>query len=240
MVTAAVLVIGNEILSGRTKDANTAWLGHELNLRGIQVREARVVPDIKQEIIDAVLALSKKHTYVFTTGGIGPTHDDITADAIAAAFNVALPENSEARRRLEIHYNDPSKLNEARLKMAKIPEGADLIDNPISAAPGFIIENVYVMAGIPKIMQAMFEGFANNLKGGATVHSMSIECPAGEGDLAAPLTDLQNKYPSVDIGSYPTNNNDGGWLVRVVLRHTDQDLLQQAYNDAAEIIKKLC
>lgn len=239
MVTAAVMIIGNEILSGRTQDTNTSWLGHELNLRGIQVREARVVPDDQDEIIQALNALRQKYTYVFTTGGIGPTHDDITAAAVAAAFNVPLPENTEARKRLEEYYADPSKLNEARLKMARIPEGAGLIDNPITAAPGFIMENVYVMAGIPSIMKAMFEGFVDTLEGGSTVHSLSIKCKAGEGDLAAPLSDLQTKYPMVDIGSYPSQKDNQSWYVQIVLRHTDQDILQRAYDDAKLVLEKI-
>lgn len=240
MITAAVLIIGNEILSGRTQDINTSWLGHELNLRGIQVREARVVSDNKQEIIDAIHALGAKYTYVFTTGGIGPTHDDITADAVAAAFNVALPENAEARRRLEEYYNDPAKLNEARLKMAKIPEGAKLIDNPISAAPGFNIQNIYVMAGIPSIMRAMFKSFADTLKGGAEIHSLSIKCEAGEGDLAAPLTEMQNKYPDVDIGSYPACDDNNFQYVRIVLRHSDPERLQRVHDETKEIISNIC
>ncbi|MBE9558517.1 MAG: competence/damage-inducible protein A, partial [Proteobacteria bacterium] len=156
--TAALLIVGNEILSGRTTDANLPYIAGRLNDLGIRLSEVRVVADIEAEVVDALNALRARYTYVFTTGGIGPTHDDITADCVAKAFGLALIESAEARRRLEERYEESGmELNEARLRMARTPEGAVLIDNPVSAAPGFQVENVFVMAGVPKIMQAMFE-----------------------------------------------------------------------------------
>ena len=201
-ITAAIIIIGDEILSGRTKDINTSWLATELNLRGIQVAEVRVVSDKQDAIIEAVNTLRARNNYVFTTGGIGPTHDDKTAEAITAAFDTELHADAEAVSRLEDYY-PPEKRNAARMKMALVPKGAGLIDNPISAAPGFIMDNVYVMAGIPSIMQAMFKGYADSLTGGAEVHSLSLELECGEGDLAAPLSQLQDEFPDIDIGCYP-------------------------------------
>ncbi|HEY1720444.1 MAG TPA: molybdopterin-binding protein [Magnetospirillaceae bacterium] len=201
-VTAAILIIGNEILSGRTQDTNVAYIALGLNEAGVRLKEVRVVPDDEKEIIDAVNALRAKFTYVFTTGGIGPTHDDITAECIAKAFGVKLLRDPRAVERLK-RVIAPENLNEARLRMANIPEGGDLIDNPVSAAPGFRIGNVHVMAGIPRVMQGMFDGVKGSLKGGKKVLSQSIDIYTGEGAIAAGLTAIQSERPSVEIGSYP-------------------------------------
>jgi molybdenum cofactor synthesis domain-containing protein len=203
-VTACLVIIGNEILSGRTQDANLAYLAAGLNDVGVRLLEVRVIPDIRQTIIDTVNAVRRQFDYVFTTGGIGPTHDDITAEAIAGAFGVAIERNLEAMARLVAYYATTTiELNEARMKMAEIPAGAALIENPVSGAPGFRIENVYVMAGVPRIMQAMFDGFKHELKGGRPMLSRTVVAPIGEGTLAAGLEAIQNAHPAVEIGSYP-------------------------------------
>lgn len=201
-VTAGLLIIGNEILSGRTADANLAYLATFLGQIGIRLVEARVIPDIEAEIVEAVNAMRVKVDYLFTTGGIGPTHDDITAGSIARAFERKLIRHPEAERRLRAFY-PPEKLTEARLKMAETPEGATLIDNPVSVAPGFIVENVHVLAGVPKIMQAMLDILRPRLVGGALVHARTLVVFKGEGDMAETLAAIQNRYPMIDIGSYP-------------------------------------
>lgn len=236
-VTAAVLVIGNEILSGRTKDANLPYLGQRLAELGIRLAEARIVPDIEAVIVEAVNALRSRYSYVFTTGGIGPTHDDITSECVAKAFGVPLIRNPEALARLEAHYA-PGDLNEARLRMANTPEGASLIENPISSAPGFRIGNVHVMAGIPTIMQAMFEGLAPTLVGGAPVRSRSLLCALPEGKLAAGLGSVQGRYPEVDIGSYPSFR-DGRPMVSVVLRSAAEAELAAAVDDVRSMMLEL-
>jgi molybdenum cofactor synthesis domain-containing protein len=206
-VTACVIVIGNEILSGRTQDANLAWLARELNELGIQLREARVVVDDEAAIVEAVNATRGRYDYVFTTGGIGPTHDDITAASIAAAFKLPFGPNPEAERRLRAYY-PPEKLNEARLRMANTPVGARLIDNPVSVAPGFIVENVHVLPGVPSIMRAMFDGLRSSLRGGAPVLSRTVTVFAPEGEVAQPLGEIQERHPDVEIGSYPFMRQD--------------------------------
>jgi len=201
-VTAALVVIGNEILSGRTVDANLPYLAMFLGKLGIRLMEVRVVPDIEAAIVDAVDALRRKMDYVFTTGGIGPTHDDITAASVARAFGRKLVRHPEAERRLLAFY-PPERRTEARMKMADTPEGAELIDNPISVAPGFVVENVHVMAGVPKIMQAMLDVLEPRLVGGAVVQSRTLVVFAGEGDMAAGLAAIQDRYGDLEIGSYP-------------------------------------
>lgn len=235
--TAAVLVIGNEILSGRTKDANLPHLGETLAAVGIPVREARVVPDVEAEIIDAVNALRAKHSYVFTTGGIGPTHDDITSDCVAKAFGVALELNPDAVARLEAHYA-AGQLNEARLRMARIPAGATLVDNPISAAPGYRIGNVFVMAGVPNIMRAMLDGVLPTLQGGPPVHARTVSCELAEGTIAAELGALQERYGDLEIGSYPYFRA-GYFGVSLVLRGTDEARLDAAAAELADIVRRL-
>lgn len=224
-VTAALLIIGNEILSGRTVDANLPHLAVKLNEVGVRLSEVRVVPDIEMEIVAAVQALSGKHDYVFTTGGIGPTHDDITAAAIAKAFGRAFTQNAEAAAILREFYGD--RINAARLSMADMPEGVSMIDNPVSRAPGFRIENVFVMAGVPKIMQAMLDGILSTLKGGATVHSVTVTAFKPESELAKLMAALEAEFEGVDVGSYPFMQlgNPG---TAVVFRGTDTAILGRA------------
>ncbi|TDI66345.1 MAG: competence/damage-inducible protein A [Alphaproteobacteria bacterium] len=225
-VTAGLVVIGNEILSGRTRDANTQFIGAELNDLGIRLAEVRVVADVCGAIVGAVEALRKEYDYVFVTGGLGPTHDDITARSIAKAFAVELVCDPEAHARLERHYGS-ERFNAARQRMAYIPEGAALIDNPVSAAPGFRIENVFVMAGIPRIMQAMFASVRHRLSGGAPLLSRTIGTDLGEGTLAAELGRVQEAFPDIQIGSYPSMGS-GRSGVRIVLRSVSEDRLGAA------------
>lgn len=201
--TAAILVIGDEILSGRTKDKNIGWLAEKLTDMGIQLIEARVIADVEDVIIRHVKALSESVDYVFTSGGIGPTHDDITTKSIAAAFGVAVERNPEAMRRLVEHYRDTDiDFNEARQKMADIPIGATLIDNPVSAAPGFILHNVHVMAGVPSILQSMFDGFSHILSGGVRPTRVTVQCATGEGNIATIMGDIGSEE-GISVGSYP-------------------------------------
>ena len=220
--TAAMLVIGDEILSGRTRDANMYYLAGQLTEAGVDLKEVRVVSDDPNAIISAVKSLSAGFGYVFTSGGIGPTHDDITADCIAAAFGAAIDVRADARAILQDHYDrQGSELNAARLRMARIPEGAILIDNPISAAPGFQLENVYVMAGVPSIFQAMVASVLPTLKGGAPLASTSTRIERGEGDIAGPLTVLAARYKDLSFGSYPYIK-DGVYGANIVVRGADQ------------------
>jgi len=227
-VTAGLLVIGDEILSGRTKDVNIGATAEFCTDLGIELKEVRVVSDETDEIVDALNALRSRYTYVFTTGGIGPTHDDITADAVAKAFGVALPINAQAREMLESRWRQTgTEVNEARLRMARIPEGADLIVNSVSAAPGFRIGNVHVMAGVPIIMRAMLEALAPTLKGGKKVLSVTIKAAVGEGTVGGPLGELQAQYPDVKMGSYPQMGKDRV-MTELVLRSSDPERLEEA------------
>jgi molybdenum cofactor synthesis domain-containing protein len=225
-VTACLIIIGNEILSGRTVDANLPYLAKKLGEIGIGLAEARVVPDDEGEIVDAVNACRAKHDYVFTTGGIGPTHDDITAAAIAKAFGLPFGRHPEAEARLLAYY-PPEKVNEARMSMADMPEGAELIDNPVSTAPGFRVENVHVMAGVPKIMQAMLDNILPTLEGGQVVLSRSVTIFMPEGELAVHLGKLQDKHADLDIGSYPFFGSEGPGST-IVFRGTKQEPIDQA------------
>lgn len=227
--TAAVLIIGDEILSGRTKDRNLGFLADYLTALGIDLREARVVPDVAEEIVAALNALRHRYTYVFTTGGIGPTHDDITADAVATAFGVPIDHDPEAVRILLDHFREIGREpNEARMRMARIPKGATLIDNPVSKAPGFQLGNVFVMAGVPRIMQAMMDDVAKRLVPGVPMQSRQVEFRGGEGDCAAPLAEIQKRFPTVVIGSYPFQAPDG-FATRLVLRSRDPMALEEAF-----------
>lgn len=199
--TACVIIIGNEILSGRTKDENLPYLAKRLGQLGIPVKEALVIPDVENRIIDAVNDARSRFTYVFTTGGIGPTHDDITAASVATAFGLNVEVHPEAKRILEHYYGETA--NPARMRMAMVPHGAELIANPVSAAPGFRLGNVHVLAGVPRIMQAMFEGLAHTLSGGDPVLSRAVSAEAREGDIAESLETIQKQHPNVDLGSYP-------------------------------------
>jgi molybdenum cofactor synthesis domain-containing protein len=227
-VTAGLLVIGDEILSGRTKDVNIGATADFCTDLGIELKEVRVVSDETDDIVAAVNALRSRYTYVFTTGGIGPTHDDITADAIAKAFGVALPINPEARAMLEARWRETgTQVNEARLRMARIPEGADLIVNSVSAAPGFRIGNVHVMAGVPIIMRAMLEALAPTLQGGKRVLSETVRAAVGEGTVGGPLGELQAQYPDVKMGSYP-QMGQSRVMTELVLRSSDAQRLAEA------------
>jgi len=226
--TAAMLVIGDEILSGRTKDKNLAHLAEELTTAAIDLREARVVADDHQAIVDAVRTLSARWDHVFTSGGIGPTHDDITADAIADAFGHPIDVRADARALLEAMYaRTGTRLNSARLRMARIPEGARLIDNPVSVAPGFTLENVHVMAGVPAVFRAMVASVLPTLKGGRPLISRTIRIDMPEGEIATPLAGLAAQFSQVSIGSYPFILN-GQFGANIVFRSADQTALEGA------------
>jgi molybdenum cofactor synthesis domain-containing protein len=225
-VTAAILVIGDELLSGRTKDTNVGHIAENLTAVGIDLREARFVPDIEEEIVAALNALRKRYTYVFTTGGIGPTHDDITADAVAKAFGVSIGHDPRAVAILKERFTD-GDLNEARMRMARIPDGAELVVNPISKAPGFRIGNVIVMAGVPAIMRAMLDWVLPQLETGAKVLSETIDAGLKEGDIATDLRDIARRHPDTTIGSYPYMT-EKGFATRVVVRARDASKLAAA------------
>jgi molybdenum cofactor synthesis domain-containing protein len=225
-VTAAVLVIGDEILSGRTQDTNTAYIARFLGALGIDLREARVVPDVQDEIVVAVNALRAKFDYVFTTGGIGPTHDDITADAVAAAFGVGIDYHPEALAMLGARYR-PGEFNEMRKRMARIPLTATLVKNSVSTAPGFQIENVFVMAGVPMIMRAMLEDIAPRLRRGVLVVVETIQTRLPEGRIAAGLARIQMDNPDLAVGSYPFYREDGNG-VQLVVRGRDRTAVEAA------------
>src|SRR5215471_15463331 len=236
-VTACVLIIGNEILSGRTQDANLAFLARGLDAVSIRLREARVIPDDAAVIVAAVNEVRRTFDYVFTTGGIGPTHDDITAQTVADAFGVPLTLHPEAKRLLETHY--PSgNLNAARMRMAMVPEGAALLPNPISRAPGFQIGNVFVLPGVPSIMQGIFEQLKYRLSGGVRRLSRSVVCNLGEGVLARDLGWLQGRWPDLEIGSYPYFRR-GDFGVTLVLAGTDRGHLEAATEELRGLIRAL-
>ena len=239
-VRAALIIIGNEILSGRTQDANLRHLAKELNGVGVVLSEARVIPDDEAMIIAAVNEMRATYDYVFTTGGIGPTHDDITAECVAKAFGLPLIRNQEAKALMEAHYARTGReLNEARLRMANTPKGATLVSNPISTAPGFRVENVYVLAGVPMVMQAMLEGLKPELVGGKTVLSRAVASYIGEGNMAPGLAALQEKYAALDIGSYPFYKAGNRFGTTIVLRHTDAGLLDRAVQEVAALMTSL-
>ena len=219
--TAAVLLIGDEILSGRTKDKNLGFIADCLTALGIDLKEARVVPDVEAEIVAGLNALRSRYTYVFTTGGIGPTHDDITADAVGKAFGLPVDHDPRAVEILLGYFREIGREpNEARLRMARVPEGATLIENTVSRAPGFRIGNVFVMAGVPRIMQAMLEAIAPGLTRGVPMASQTVSVQGGEGDIAKPLGEIQGRHPAVVIGSYPFESPQG-FASNLVLRSRD-------------------
>jgi molybdenum cofactor synthesis domain-containing protein len=227
--TAAMLTIGDEILSGRTRDSNMPHLAAALTAKGIALRETRVVPDVEAEIVAAVNALRTRYDHVFTSGGIGPTHDDITADSVAAAFGVAIGVREDARAILARHYKNPEvELNESRLRMARIPDGATLIDNPVSRAPGFSLGNVHVMAGVPAVFEAMVAGLLPGLTGGAVLLSETVRIERPEGVIAGPLRALAEAHPEVSIGSYPFISPDGTYGSNIVARCADARALSAA------------
>jgi molybdenum cofactor synthesis domain-containing protein len=239
VVTACLLIIGNEILSGRTRDSNMHFLAGRLTELGIRLLEARVVPDIEATIVATLNEVRARFDYVFTTGGIGPTHDDITADCVAKAFRLPIGPHPEAVRRMTAHYQRMgTEFNEARRRMARTPEGASLIDNPVSTAPGFQIGNVFVMAGIPQVMQAMFDGMKHLLVGGAPVMSRAVSGFLPEGIIAAELGALQQRYPDIEIGSYPFQRQ-GKAGSTIVLRGTDRARLEAATQDYRDLHRRL-
>ena len=236
-LSAALLIIGNEILSGKTKDANTPWIAEKLKDRGIRLREVRVVADDVQDIINALNALRQRYTYVFTTGGIGPTHDDITSECVSAAFAMAHEVHPEAKDRLEKYYAAKNtELNAARLRMAMMPKNARLIDNPVSTAPGFNVENVFVMAGVPNIMQGMWAHVETMLERAAPVLSETISSTLKEGDIAHLLGDIQKKFPDVEIGSYP-GMSDGSYHLRLVLTSDQPERLAAATSAVRQMVE---
>ena len=236
--TAAILIIGDEILSGRTLDTNSNYLAGVLTAHGISLMQIKIIPDDKSIIISTVNELRTNHTYVFTSGGIGPTHDDITAEAIAAAFSVPLKIDSRAVALLASHYpNGEADLNTARLRMCRIPEGADLILNPISKAPGFSKGNVFVMAGVPTIFKAMVDSLAPKLTGGEPLLSISLRIDKGEGDIAEQLSKIAEKHQGVSIGSYPFSQN-GNYGTMIVVRHTSKKVLEKLKDELLTLTKK--
>lgn len=232
--TAAMLVIGDEILSGRTRDSNLHFLAGELTRHGIPMAEARIVADDHSAIVSAVRDLAGRYSHLFTSGGIGPTHDDITADAVAAALGRAIDVRADARALLEAHYASRGvEMNAARLRMARIPEGGVLIDNPVSAAPGFSLDNVHVMAGVPEVFQAMVAALLPRLKGGAPVLSQTLTLLRGEGEIAAPLAALAADFPDLSLGSYPQFRS-GVFSVSIVVRGTEGARIDAAMSRLAE------
>ncbi len=237
--TAGIIIIGDEILSGRTKDTNINWIATELNNIGVRLIEARIISDDSETIIETVKTFTKKFTYVFSCGGIGPTHDDITTDSVASAFNQKLVKDPEAMRRLKIHYEGTNiEFNEARQKMAIIPTNSILIDNPVSAAPGYKIENLFVFAGVPKIMQGMFSTILYDLVGGIKLKSKTVSSNVGEGLIAKDLEQIEKKFKTVKIGSYPYFK-PGNFGTSIVLRSEYESLLNQASQAVLSAIIKL-
>jgi molybdenum cofactor synthesis domain-containing protein len=237
IVSAALLVIGDEILSGRTKDKNIGHIAERLTEAGVDLREVRVVSDVEDDIVAALNALRARYTYVFTTGGIGPTHDDITADAVAKAFGVSIDVDPRARAML-LEYIAEKDLNEARLRMARIPAGAELVVNSVSKAPGFNIGNVYVMAGVPRIMQAMLEEIIPTLRSNAPMLSQTVRADAREGDIAAPLKAIAEHYPEATIGSYPFFDESGP-NTNIVVRSRDPQVVEAARDAVARMVADL-
>ena len=232
VVTACVLIIGNEILSGRTQDTNLNHIANVLGENGVRVREARVIPDIEDAIVGAVNEVRANYDYVFTTGGIGPTHDDITADCIAKAFGVPLVVNQVIATRIRARPSPP-EIMASRLRMARIPDGADLIENATGGPQGFRIGNVYVMAGIPAVMRAMLSTV--RLEGGAVMRSRSVTAHLGESQVATGLEDIQNRYPDIDLGSYPFMD-DERYGTTLVMRGTDPVALHTMLEEVKRLI----
>lgn len=235
--TAAVLVIGDEILSGRTQDTNTAYIAKFLGALGIDLCEARVVPDRQDEIVAALNALRSRYIYVFTTGGIGPTHDDITADAVATAFGVAIDYHPEVLAMLAARYR-PGEFNDMRKRMARIPDGATLVKNSVSTAPGFQIGNVFVLAGVPMIMRAMLEDIEPRLERGAPVLVETVQTALPEGRLAAGLLRIQKDFPDLALGSYPYYREDGSG-VQLVARGRDAETVENAARAVEKLVREL-
>jgi molybdenum cofactor synthesis domain-containing protein len=237
IVTAGILVIGDEILSGRTKDKNIGFIAEYLTNLGIDLKEVRVVADDEDDIVVALNALRQRYDYVFTTGGIGPTHDDITADSMAKAFGVGIDHHPAVVARFKERFGDA--LNEARLRMARIPDGAELIESATILAPGFKIGNVIVMAGVPSIMQAMMDIVAPKLRSGQRMLSESVRADAKEGDIGSPLREIAEAHPDTSIGSYPYIDDGGKPNTNVVVRARDADKLRAAMTDVEAMLTEL-
>lgn len=239
IVTAGIILIGNELLSGRTRDGHVQTLAHFFTPLGVQVQEARIIKDKFETIRDTVRVFSGRFDYVVTTGGIGPTHDDITADSVAAAFGVTIEEHTTALDILRQRYGE-ADMNEARRRMARIPEGARLIANPVSSAPGFHIHNVFVLAGVPDIMRGMLSDIENYIKGGVHLHMRQIRgVHVREGDIAAPLANLAVTYPEVELGCYPFVES-GGYGVELVIRANEEaqlDIVERALKTLVESLR---
>ena len=235
-VNAVIVVIGNEILSGRTQDVNIAYLSTWLNELGVKVEEVRVIPDVENSIVHTINEVRKNFTYVFTTGGIGPTHDDITSRSIAKAFNLSYGYHKEAYEILEKYYK-PGEFNDGRKKMAKMPAKASLIYNPSSGAPGFIIDNVHCLPGVPEILKSMVDGLTNRIIGGKKILNKTITLRTVESEIAGPLEKVQNKYEHVEIGSYPFFKQ-GKVGVSIVVRSTDKNLILDCCKDIKDFVKK--
>ncbi len=239
IVTAAMIVIGDEILSGRTKDRNIGHLADMLTAVGIDLREVRIIGDEQDEIVAAVNALCARHAYVFTTGGIGPTHDDITADAVSAAFGLPCEHDAKAMEMLaETYRKRDMEFTDARKRMARMPRGATHIDNPVSTAPGFVIGNVHVMAGVPSVFQAMLDNVIPTLKTGTKLLSKTIECPFGEGVIGGPLGEIQKAHGGAIIGSYP-KYLDGSFWTELVVRARSAETLEAAAADVQAMVDGL-
>ena len=235
-VNAAIIIIGNEILSGRTQDVNVMTISNWLNELGVKLEEVRIIPDIEDSIVKTVNDVRKKFNYVFTTGGVGPTHDDITSRSIAKAFNLTYGHHKEAYEILEKYYGK-SEFNEGRKKMAMLPNKALLILNPSSGAPGFIIDNVYCLPGVPSILKSMLGGLNSKINGGKKILSKTMNLETVESEIAEPLERVQNKFKSIEIGSYPFFKK-GKVGVSIVIRSTEEKLISICYKDIENFIKK--
>ena len=235
--TCAILLIGDELLSGRTEDRNMHYIATRVASVGVHLKEVRVVPDVEREIVDALNALRTKYTYVFTTGGIGPTHDDITVKSVAYMFGVPVERDAQVKKAFEDFFGD--NLKPATLKMADFPKGAEKVPNAISIAPGFRMENVYCMAGVPNIMQSMFEAILPTLVKGKVVLSKSVDVFAGESVISADFEALQERSPKAELGSYPFRNDDGKHCTSLVVRATDGVILEKVYGQIIDMLKGL-
>ena len=235
-VNAAILIIGNEILSGRTQDTNTTTLAIWLNSIGVKVNEVRVIPDLENTIVKTLNVLRKANDYVFTTGGIGPTHDDITAESVSKAFGLKYEIHKEAYKILEAYYK-PGEFNEGRQKMVKMPENAELILNPTSGAPGFSVENVFCLPGVPSILKSMLGGLKNKIVGGEPILSQTISLKTVESEIAASITKVQNENKDVEIGSYPFFHA-GKLGVSIVIRSEKQSEIDYCNSQILEFVKK--
>ncbi len=235
-INASILIIGNEILSGRTQDTNTSTLATWLNSLGVIVSEVRIIPDIEQIIINSVNLLRKNYNYVFTSGGIGPTHDDITSESISKAFNLPYEIHKEGFKILENYYR-PGEFNDGRQKMVKMPRGAKLILNPTSGAPGFFVENVFVLPGVPSILKSMLGGLKNNIIGGNPIISETISLRTFESNIADSLTDVQNEFKDLEIGSYPFFQA-GKLGVSIVIRSDDQNKVNKCKSEIVKFVKE--